>query len=156
MENPIALENRNLKETAEGELLVEPFNKTIWLEKNPPANGETIKFEINNFFKAVRPNVVGQASARNEFLYRVAVIPFIETPPPPVPLVQTRGQRTRVTGAMPQKPIVERFPLAFFTLSEFLKNHRPENGCHGPGSFIRAGQGMRARGMDSAAQAADG
>jgi hypothetical protein len=127
MESPIAAAQRDLDEAAEFENLVAPFIGSVWLEKNPPKDGETIKFEVSNFFRGIRPNVMGEATARNEFLIRIAAVPFIETMPTPAPVTQTHGQRTRVVGnATPAKPIVERFPLSFFTLSEFLQKHRPE------------------------------
>jgi hypothetical protein len=125
MESPIATAQRDLDEARRFEENIEPFVGSVWVEKNPPPNGETVKFEINNFFRGIRPNVMGEATKRDEFLIRVAVTPFIATEPEK-PRIETRGGRKRIFEAVAATPTIEKFPLAFFTLSEFLQKHQPE------------------------------
>jgi hypothetical protein len=125
-ENPITVAQRDMAEASQFEALVSPFEGSIWIEKNPPPNTEKLKFEMKNYFRGLRPNILGEATRRDEFLIRVAAIPFHEYLPEP-PRVSTHAGRKRVWEVpVNTKPIRETFPLAFFTLSEFLKAHQPE------------------------------
>jgi hypothetical protein len=127
MESPLVVAQHNLDEAREFEQHVEGFVNSVWLEKNPPANSETIKFKIVNFFKGVRVNVLAEASRRDEFLLRISVIPFTESPPEKVQ-VEVRGQRKHIVGGVPSKSVIQQYPLAFFHLADFLESHRPEDG----------------------------
>ena len=125
-ENPITVAQRDMDEAAQFEALVSPFEGSIWIEKNPPENMEKLKFEMKNFFRGIRANIMGEATRRDEFLIRVAAIPFHEYQPEP-PRVSTHAGRKRVWEVpVNTKPTRETFPLAFFTLSEFLKMYKPE------------------------------
>jgi hypothetical protein len=125
-ENPISVAQRDIDEARKFEENVEPYIKTIWIERNTPPNTEKLKFEMQYFFRGIRPNVLGEATTRSEFLIRCAAIPFHEYLPEP-PRVSTHAGRKRVWEVpVNTKPVRESFPLAFFTLSEFLKTHKPE------------------------------
>jgi hypothetical protein len=125
-EHPIATMQRDMQETQNFDALLAPFEGTIWIEKSPLPNAEQLKFEMKNFFRGIRPNVTGEAVARDQFVIRVACIPFYEHLPEP-PKVETRGGRRRVFEVPTNtKATRETFPLGFWTLSEFLAKHRPE------------------------------
>ena len=127
-EHPSTTMQRDLDESANFEALVSPFENSVWIEKNPPPNTEKLKLEMKNFFRGLRPNVIGEATARDQFLIRVAAIPFYEHEPEK-PKIEVRGGRKRIFEVPANtKPIRETFPLGFWTLSEFLKTHKPEDG----------------------------
>jgi hypothetical protein len=126
-EHPSTTMQRDMQESANFDALFEPFQNSVWVEKNPPENTEKLKLEMKNCFWGIRPNVMGEATARDQRLLRSACIPFYEHEPEK-PKIEVRGGRKRIFEVPANtKPIRETFPLSFFTLSEFLAKHKPVN-----------------------------
>jgi hypothetical protein len=129
-ENPVVTFNREAAEMEGFNQYVEPYLESDWVERQTPEGQAPLYFTIKSFHWQIRNTVDGAASGhRHEYLLKVACMPWL--PISGQTAAQRMASHEKRTGifAVPQNlvntPARESFPIAFFALSKFLKNHKP-------------------------------